>query len=159
MAKKSSPRKSLKWIGVGGLAGMLVLGLAGRFIMAGLASALSYPTNLSATGVILVTVLGGVLGAIGGLFAHFLADWGIERGRGILSATVLFVLSILLLKPSQSTESASSIDPQLALLWLTPGSSQDSELIPIRMLTLVLAAVMFLIYGLLLDRILRSRKK
>ena len=156
MIKRTHPLRSMRWIGFGGLTGMLILGFAGRFVMAGLAIGLGYRTILSVVGMVLVIVLGGVLGAIGGLFVHLLALWGMERGRGVLASVVLFFVSTLLLKPPDAPDQAADADALVSVMWLIPKSSLEGELFSIRLLTIGLVAILFLIYGLLLDHFLRG---
>lgn len=151
------PLPSMKWLGFSALNGMLVLGLAGRLVMAALAAALGHPTNLSAVGVIGVVVLSGVLGALGGFFVHLLTLWGLQRGRGALASLLLFLVSMLLLKSPATVARTIDADPQGSMMCVLPATAAGSELLPIRLLTLGLAVFLFLIYGLLLDPILRSR--
>ena len=54
-------------VGAGAASGVMVLGIAGRLAMAGLAVVLGSPTNLSVPGMAEVMVLGGLVGAVGGL--------------------------------------------------------------------------------------------
>jgi hypothetical protein len=156
MSKLKTTLRSLKWVGVGALVGMLVLGVAGRFVMMGLSAALGFPTNVSFTGMVLVTLLGGVLGAIGGILVRMLAMWGLERGRGILAAVMLFVISTMLLKPPDAPNQAADAEALVSVMWLIPKSSLEGELSSVRLLTTCLVAILFLIYGLLMDRFLRG---
>ncbi|MCB2212707.1 hypothetical protein KQI52_11390 [bacterium] len=149
--------KSAKWIGFGGLTGIVILGALGRFVMAGLSVTLGYPANLSVAGIILVSLLGGVLGAIGGLIAQMLTRMGLIRGRGVFAGMVLFVMSIVLLQAPEPSQPAVEANPQLAVMWLHNGPGVDSEHYPIRLVTLTLAALMYVLYGFVLDRLLREK--
>ncbi len=149
--------RSAKWIGFGGLTGIVILGALGRFVMAGLAVALGYPANLSVAGIIMVSLLGGVLGAIGGLIAQMLTRIGFIRGRGVFAGMVLFVMSMVLLQAPQPSQPAVDANPQLAVMWLHNGPGVDSENYAIRLATLTLAALMYLLYGFALDRLLRDK--
>jgi hypothetical protein len=118
---------------LGAMAGAIVLGAFGRLVMAALADALGGESNLSTRGVAQVVMVGGVLGALGGITRQCLERWAPVSpvARGFLVAFITFALSLLLW-----------IFSTRAALRMIPAST-----IP----TLTAVLVMYIVFGILLE--------
>ncbi len=118
----------------GAIAGALILGLAGRLVLAGVALASGNPTNLSFRGLVMVTLVGAVVGAIGGILVLVLrrSYRGSGPGRGLAAGAIMFLGSILV----------------ALVTGKLPGIS------PIQALTLAVVAAIFLVYGVSADALL-----
>ncbi len=119
----------------GAVAGALVLGLAGRFAMAGIALALGRATNLSLRGVVMVVIVGAVVGALGGVLVLVLGRVSHGSGitRGLAAGGIMFLGSVLV----------AGVTGELA-----PG------LPSIQIVTLAVVAATFLAYGICADALL-----
>jgi hypothetical protein len=119
----------------GATVGALILGLAGRAAMAGIALLEGVATNLTLRGVLETLILGALMGAVGGASlleaGRRLGLTGI--GAGLLVGAALFTGS-------------------LAVSWLG-GAMQGAGLASLP--TLGVAAVFFLAYGAATERVLR----
>jgi peptidoglycan/LPS O-acetylase OafA/YrhL len=118
----------------GAVAGALILGLAGRLAMAAVALATGHPTNLSLRGLVMVTLVGAVVGALGGVLVLVLRRTyrGSGPARGLAAGAVMFLGSMLV----------------AVVTGKLPGVS------PIQILTLAVVAATFLVYGVSADALL-----
>jgi len=119
----------------GAVSGALVLGLAGRMAMAGVALIVGTVTNLSLEGLLEVTAMGALAGSVGGLLLLVLKKRGrvARAARGPIAGATLFVSSLL-------------------VSWMT-GKIDFGHPGPLLM-TLFVAAAFFLLYGISADAIL-----
>jgi hypothetical protein len=88
---------SIKIVLIGTLVGAIVLGLAGRFVMAGLAILFSVNTNLTLSGILFATLLGAVIGFAGGWIKLFFHKRGKSQilQNGVFIGIVLFFMSLV----------------------------------------------------------------
>ncbi|MDH3785894.1 MAG: hypothetical protein OEV00_11275, partial [Acidobacteriota bacterium] len=86
----------LEAVFVGGIAGIVVLGLVGRIATAVVAQAMGQPTNFTLSGLLEVTVVGAVVGALGGALFLFLRERLTFPGLmpAIVVGAVVFAASI-----------------------------------------------------------------
>jgi len=119
----------------GAVAGALVLGIAGRGATAGVALVTGNALNLSLRGVLEVVIAGALVGAIGGVLLLVLKSVcsGARLARGAIVGVVLFACSVLV----------SWVSGKIAL-------SVDST----QLLTLIVVAIMFIVYGVCADALL-----
>jgi len=119
---------------VGAALGAVVLGLGGRVATAALARATGRATNLSFGGLAEVLLVGTAAGALGGLLllaARRLPVRG-SAVRGLLVGIVLFLLSLLVAYVGHGAHLGENVKQAL---------------------TLAVAAAVFVVYGIALDRL------
>ncbi len=125
---------SLKTVIVGTYVGAMIIGIAGRYLMALLAILMGVDPNLSLSGVLIATLIGAVVGFAGGgikLFFH-------KRGKsqilqnGVFIGIILFFVSLLFSMVQTGFTGVKGMG----------------------LLTMTVVLILFLIYGFLMDRIL-----
>jgi len=125
-------RTSVSAVLAGAIAGVVVLGVIGRVVMAGVALVTGSPLNISMRGLLEVLFVGVLVGAIGGFL--LLPVRSVVRGgqmaRGAVLGALLFLGSFL-----------------FSLLWRMCLSSSQTVL----PLTLVVVGVLFVIYGIAVE--------
>lgn len=124
----------------GAVSGVIVLGVVGRAVMAVLALVKGSPTNLSLRGALEVVAIGGLVGAVGG-FLLLLAKRILPASR--LVQTTLVALALLV----------GSLTVALAGGRISPDAHTA---LPI---TLLLAAVVFGVYGYVADALLGRQER
>jgi hypothetical protein len=125
---------------VGALSGAVILGLLGRLAMAGLALAMGRASNLSLRSVLEVVVIATVVGAVGGVIRQLLAFWLHRPGmiRGVFVGISLFVLSGM-------------------LSWWAGGFDELGTL-TLSLPTLVMVAVVYVVFGITIEELLVRRE-
>jgi hypothetical protein len=124
---------------VGAISGAFVLGIAGRFVMAGVALFTNNNPNLSNSGFWEVILLGTYIGIVGGvlllLIKKIFPRWGLLNG--IVIGVILFICSWFISNVASKTE-------------LTTYTS--------RWLTFIAVAFVYIIFGIIINAIFTRAK-
>jgi hypothetical protein len=125
---------------VGAVCGAAILGFLGRLAMAGMALAMGRTPNLSLRGFVEVVVLATVVGAVGGVIRQLFGFW-LHRSGVVRGATVgvsLFVLTGM-------------------LSWWAGGSGELGTL-SLSLPTLLMVAVMYVVFGITIEEFMVRRE-
>ena len=133
---KMSYYRETRFVLLAGATGALILGIVGRMSMAGVALFTGNTLHISMRGVLEVVIVGALVGAAGGILLLVLRRvYGVAGlVRGIIVGIVMFACSVL--------------------VYLLNGKS-DYGLSHTQLLTVIVAAIIFMVYGICVDALLK----